>query len=139
MNREDLVQVDPEHYDFSYDTRKRFIGYWHQINEVMNLDPEQVLKIGVGNKTVADQLRKYGVKVVSLDIDKRLNPNIVGDVKKLPFKSKSFEVITCFEVLEHIPFEYFRDTLKELKRVTKSHIVMSLPDSGKYFSNCWKT
>jgi hypothetical protein len=30
------LQVEPKHYfNESYDAKKRFISYWHQINEIM--------------------------------------------------------------------------------------------------------
>lgn len=138
MNKENKIQVCRPHYDFSYDSLRRFNSYWHQINEVMKVDPHKILEIGVGNKTLANLLEKYGIKVITLDVDRRLNPLVVGDVKNLPFKSDSFELITCFEVLEHLPFEYFKEILLELNRTSKSYVILSIPDAGKYFKVSFK-
>lgn len=32
-------RVEPNHYfDKSYDTKERFISYWHQVNEIVRLE-----------------------------------------------------------------------------------------------------
>ena len=61
-----------------YDNKSRFISYWHQINEIIKLNPKRVLEIGVRNKFVSKYLKERGVNVTTLDIDKRLNPEDFG-------------------------------------------------------------
>lgn len=46
------------------------------------------------------------------------NVSVVGDGQELPFKSNSFDIVLCTEVLEHTP--YPTEMLKELGRVCKS-------------------
>jgi len=37
-------QVKPSHYfQRNYDTKERFISYWHQVNEIIELEPNSVL------------------------------------------------------------------------------------------------
>jgi SAM-dependent methyltransferase len=50
---------------------------------------------------------------------------IVCDVRNLPFKDNSIDVILCSEVLEHI--HNYRKSLAELFRVAKKHLVISFP------------
>ncbi len=122
-------QVSPDHYiDQLYDSKERFISYWHQINEVISLNPKEVLEIGIGNGFVRNHLKEKGIKIKTLDIDKRLNPDVAGSVLKLPFVSESFDVIACYEVLEHLPYSKFPKALKEIHRVSQKHVVLSLPD-----------
>jgi len=52
--------------------------------------------------------------ITALDIDKRLNPDFVGSVLELPFVDKSFEVIACYEVLEHLLYRDFPKDLREI-------------------------
>lgn len=42
--------------------------------------------------------------------------------------SCSFDVVACFEVLEHLPYEEFKKALQEIYRVSVRHAVLSLPD-----------
>lgn len=51
---------------------------------------------------------------------------IKGDVYKLPFKDKTFDVVICSEVLEHL--EHPEKALKELKRVAKQKIIVTVPN-----------
>lgn len=120
-----------KHYSFSkYDYKTRWISYWHQINEVLSLSPKKVLEVGIGNKTVLNYLKNQGIEVLTLDIDEKLKPDIVGNVLKIPFQDNSFDVILCAEVLEHLPFEEFDKALEELKRISKQYVVLSLPHFG---------
>lgn len=121
----------PEKYSFGYyDSKSRWISYWHQVDEVLRLKSKNILEIGAGNKTVSNYLKNQGLKVIVLDMDEELKPDIVGDVLKMPFEDNSFDVVLCAEVLEHLPFEKFEKGLAELKRVTKKYVVLSLPHFG---------
>ena len=102
------IQVPIEHYfKKSYDTKARFISYWHQIDEIVQFNPTTILEIGIGNGFVSDYLKKRSYYIKTIDIDERLNPDYIGNVLNLPFDDNSFQVVSCCEVLEHIPYENF--------------------------------
>jgi ubiquinone/menaquinone biosynthesis C-methylase UbiE len=125
--------MKPHYYSQKYNDKFRWLNYWYQINEVLNLSPKNVLEIGAGNKTVNDYLRRSGINIASLDINSELKPDIVGSVTNLKmFKDEEFDVVLCAQVLEHLPFEEFQKSINEIKRVTKS-MVLSLPQCGPYF------
>jgi len=109
-------------------TKERFISYWHQINEVRSLKPEKVLEIGIGNGFVSKYLKERGLDVIILDILNELKSDITVCVLSIPFLSESFDIATCFEVLEHLPYSDFKKALKEIRRVSKKHVILSLPD-----------
>jgi len=116
-----------------YDTKGRFCSYWHQINEIILLKPKEILEIGVANGFVSKYFKERKVDITALDIDKRLNPDFVGSVLELPFVDKSFEVIACYEVLEHLPYRDFPKDLREIYRVSNSYAVLSLPDLSRVY------
>jgi len=120
MNIDFKPQVPKEHYFMEYDTKERWISYWYQINEVLKTKPKKVLEIGIGNGTVANYLKNQGIEVVTVDIDEKLNPDYVCSVTELSefFSDNQFVTILCDEVLEHIPFEYFENSLHEMQKVT---------------------
>lgn len=127
------TQVDPGHYsDLSYDSKERFISYWHQINEITNLSPLRILEIGKGNGFILNYLTSKSFLVVAYDLDRKLNPDIVGSVIDMPFESNSFDVVACYQVLEHLSFDQFSNAIKEIYRVTSRYALVSLPDAGSY-------
>jgi len=127
-------QVDPDHYfKPSYDSKGRFISYWHQINELIKLKPTSILEIGIGNGLVANYLKQRGYNLTTMDIDPRLNPDKIGSVIDIPFPDESFEVVACFEVLEHLPYKYFSEALSEILRVSKKYAVLSMPDATRAY------
>lgn len=130
MDEKFNVQVPKEHYIGKYDNIKRFISYFYQIDLVKELKPENVLEIGIGNKTVANYLKTNGIKINTCDFDKNLKPDYVADIRNLPFKNNSYDVVIACEVLEHIPWENVDKALSELYRTSKKHVIISIP----YFS-----
>ena len=116
-----------------YNDKRRFISYWHQINEICSYDSGKILEIGKGNGFVSNFIQKMGKDLISLDIDINLQPDVCASISNLPFLNKTFNTITCFEILEHLPFEKFNSTLKELKRVTQQYCLISLPDCRPYY------
>ncbi len=128
------VQVPPAHYEgAAYETRERFISYWHQVDEVRRLAPASVLEVGIGSGFVSRYLRRLGLTVTTLDVDARLGPDVTGSVTELPFDAGAFDVVACFEVLEHLPFEEARGALAEINRVARRHALVSVPDTRKVY------
>jgi len=129
-------QVPKDHYFRGYDTKERWISYWHQINEVLKTKPKKVLEVGIGNKTVSDYLKKLGITVVTADIDESLKPDYICNVTELSktFNKDEFDTTLCAEVLEHIPFKYFEKALRELWKVSKRYVILSLPHFGVGFN-----
>jgi len=122
-------QVDPTHYfSQSYDSKERFISYWNQITEITKFGSSSILEIGIGNSFVFNYLKNKGYAITSIDIDAHLKPNIIGTLVNLPFFDGSFDVIACFEVLEHLPYHQFLFALRELYRVSQNVLLLSLPD-----------
>jgi len=113
----------------SYNNQARFNSYWNQVNEVLEHRPDRVLEIGIGTGLVAWHLRRLGIDVVTLDVDERLEPDVVGSVLSIPLEDRCFDAIACFEVLEHLPFRDLPEALAEIYRVTNDRAFISLPDT----------
>lgn len=124
------VQVLAEHYDFQkYVNKKRWVSYWHQLDEVIRLSPSSVLEVGAGAGVFKQLASSFGVNVETVDIDPKLNPDHVASVLDLPFNDNVYDVVAAFQILEHLPYEQFPRALSELKRVAAHHVVISLPDA----------
>jgi len=105
-------------------------------NHLGSLQKLKILDVGASTGIIDNELAKYFGKVVGVDIDKqaikfaswkfkRINLRFeVGDAMKLKYKNKSFDVIICTHVYEHVP-----DTNKlftEIYRVLKPEGIVYL-------------
>ena len=97
-----------------------------------------ILDVGCGkHSSLAYTIDHSEFEVVGLDIFepylkeakyKGVCPQVVvGDARSLPFKDKSFDVVTCIEVIEHLEKERGEQVLSELERVSKWLVVISTP------------
>lgn len=125
-------QVGKDHYNFKkYAHKERWVSYFHQLDEVLNFQPQSILEIGVGDKVFGSYIKNNTkVSYKSLDIAEDLGADVVGSVLELPFDDNSFDVVCAFEVLEHMPYEDFLNALVELRRVSKKNVVISVPHFG---------
>lgn len=127
------VQVPKELYYGKYDSVLRFISYFHQIDLTKRLNPKKVLEIGVGNKTVSNCLRQYGFDITTCDFDTNLEPDCIADIRNLPFKDSSYDLVLAYEILEHLPWQDVDKALGEISRVTKKYANISVPYSSAAF------
>lgn len=65
---------------------------------------------------------------VNVDFKPDVKPDVVADIRALPFKDNTFETIHAYHVFEHIPRQETTDMLNEWKRV--------LSQGGKLYIEC---
>ena len=53
--------------------------------------------------------------------------SVAGDVTNLNYGDKSFDLVFCAEVLEHIPQHLLENACNELSRVTKDFLLIGVP------------
>lgn len=123
-----FLQRAVPYFSTEYDSKGRFCSYWHQINEVVSLNPKKVLEIGIGNKFVTKYLQAKKINITTIDVAHSLQPDIVGSVLAIPFYDESFDVVACYQLLEHLPYRNFQKALREIFRVSQRHVTLSLPD-----------
>ncbi len=120
-----------------YDHRARWNHYFNQIRAVADtikkgggdISAFSMLEVGPSHGLVTGYLRKFGVTITTLDFKPEYSPNVVGDVRAMPFPDNSFDMSIACEVLEHMPFVDSQKAFKELHRVTKRTVLISVPDA----------
>jgi predicted SAM-dependent methyltransferase len=123
-------QVDKSHYEFStYVTRSRWNSIWYQLNELLQLNPSNVLEVGPGPGLFKVIGSFIGLNIDTLDIDSEITPDYVGSATQIPFEDSTYDVVCSFQMLEHLPYERSLQAFREFVRVSKKYIVISLPDS----------
>ncbi|MSR70798.1 class I SAM-dependent methyltransferase [Candidatus Kaiserbacteria bacterium] len=130
------IQVGKQHYALGrYGFEGRFVSYYHQLREVLGLEPASVLEVGVGDKVFGDFIKNNtAVGYTSVDIAEDLHPDVVGSILALPCADRSVDIACAFEVLEHLPFEDCERAVRELCRVARTHVLVSVPHFGPMFS-----
>jgi len=125
-------QVNKSHYKFgNYLKKHRWASVWHQLDEVIKLNPERVLEVGPGPGVFKCAAKSLGVNVETLDLDPELEPDYVASVFDMPFEDSAFDVVCAFQMLEHLPFDQSLDAFREFVRVAGKAVVISLPDADK--------
>jgi ubiquinone/menaquinone biosynthesis C-methylase UbiE len=111
----------------------RFLGVIKRLISTHN--PRTILDAGCGEGFVLKELDS-GLSVgVDVSYDALLQAKVtqsgavycVGDVMDLPFKDGCFEMVLCFEVLEHLSRPEL--ALKELARVCGGSCILSVPNT----------
>jgi len=124
-----MVQVSKESYSAGkYAKLDRFSSYFYQVDALLKTNPKSILEIGVGDGVVSEYIKRAtDIAYTTADFAEDLKPDVVADVRKLPFENNSFDMVCAFEVLEHLPFEDFEKAVSELARVAKNFVAISLP------------
>jgi SAM-dependent methyltransferase len=102
-----------------------------ELRTICSFNPGELLEVGV----CRSQFRERGFfdgdvpRWVTLDIEPRTGPDVVGSVYALPFPAGSFDTILCTQVLEHLAMPV--SALVEMHRVLRAggRIVVSAPQS----------
>jgi SAM-dependent methyltransferase len=99
--------------------------------------PRRVLEVGCGEGVVLATLavRLPGARIDGVELDETALGQararcpgatlVRGDACELPFEDRSFDLVVCLEVLEHLP-EPVR-ALRELRRVARGGCLLSVP------------
>jgi len=93
---------------------------------IAELAPESVLDTGCGE---GEMLRRVALpknaRTVLLDRNPESAAQVLASMQALPFGSRSFDVVTCLEVLEHQRDP--RPAARELARVARRAVLLSVP------------
>jgi 2-polyprenyl-3-methyl-5-hydroxy-6-metoxy-1,4-benzoquinol methylase len=116
------------------------IWYFHRWvwNLVAATGAESVLDVGCGEGFTIERLLAVDgrLPMQGLDYDlpallraKESHPDVffqMGDIRRLPYRRESFDLVLCLEVLEHLVEP--SAALDELKRVSGRHCLISVPN-----------
>jgi SAM-dependent methyltransferase len=101
-------------------------------------DARRILDAGCGEGFVMCELRESGIQVPMIGVDfssvalawnqayqMARSPLSAADIRHLPFRDDSFDLVLCLEVLEHLPDSALG--LRELLRVSQDYVLVSVP------------
>lgn len=91
---------------------------------ILEKNPETLLDVGCGKGILVEWAKKQGINACGLDFASGYG--VQGDLLDMPFEDKSFDMVTAFDVLEHIRPEDLHIALNEMKRVAKFWWILSI-------------
>ncbi len=149
-----IHQVPIDYYDHGIKTNI-FQNIWHnnKFNKFQKLVPKnkynRILDVGCASGLMTNRIAQIfpRSKVTGIDIyesgikyakEKYKHINFITcDVHKLPFPNNSFDLIVCYETIEHVlkPFQ----VIQELQRVAKKNasIVIAMDSGNLLFRIIW--
>jgi SAM-dependent methyltransferase len=117
----------------------------YRIKYLTNLIPDDVqsiLDVGCGGGIFINHLHSSVNfrRIVGTDRSatalKYVNTEKVNaDINALPFKNDEFDLVTCLEVIEHLPYFKYEKALEELCRVSNKYILISVPYNQNLLSS----
>ena len=121
--RELRALLDADDHHWWYRGRRQIIRA--ELDRLPLPPDAQVLDAGCGSGRTLQDLRAYGevsgIELSELAVSharqRELGDVRVGRVEQLPWEDRTFDLITCLDVLEHTPDDVI--VLQELRRVTK--------------------
>lgn len=117
-----------------------------RVKQTIDLVPEgihSVLDVGCGNGAVSNSLVSKSKALFGIDINVEAlryfqGKGVVASASQIPFIDKSFDIVICAEVLEHLPIDVYEKALIEIERVAKYYIIITTPNEEYLPSNFTK-
>ncbi len=127
-----------EYFSESYFEKYQLFSLSEQINLIykysQNLTNPKIIEIGKGNGFVSDFFKKAGYDFLTFDINKNLEPDIVGSILEFGnLVNTQVDIVVACEILEHLPFEMFEKSLEQISKVTSKYLIITLPEFKKFF------
>ena len=109
------------------------MSIWYQLDELLAIpDIKSLLDIGPGSDLFRNTLLalKSDIRYKTLDIADDVGADYIGGITNIPRKDNSHDVVSAFQVLEHISFDDVPQALRELQRVAAHKVLISVPHYG---------
>ena len=120
-SNEQLVKLPIDLYSRHYIVEKIINNYVRKNKQSLT-----VLDVGGYKGKTAEFLNNDTVTVLDIfDVDEK--DYIKGDATKLTFKDNTYDIVTNFDVFEHIPRAKRLDFIQETYRVAKEVVIMTFP------------
>lgn len=136
------MQESEEHVRRQYEQEQAWVGLRSATeqarvafsNSLIPQDARSVLDAGCGNGAITNLIASGQRERLVVGCDLSLyalqqvhTHRVQCSLRRLPFVADSFDVVTAFEVIEHVPLEGLDRVLQELQRVARRWIIVSFP------------
>lgn len=111
------------------------IDFLRALTIALTIRPKKVLDVGCGKGHLVYFLRKLGVAAYGLEISEyarkqalsAVKPYIKhGDIRHIPYEKNEFDLVTVFNVLEHVYEDDIAKAVSECRRVSKQYVLFKM-------------
>ena len=105
-----------------------------------------LLDVGAGHGVFLEELKSargvagVGIEITPAKVDYARARGVdlrLGDASKLDFADRAFDAVVSCEVLEHLPYGVYEAALRELARVAREWVIVTVPfDERRRFVRC---
>ena len=112
-----------------YEPRARFLR-----SLVADITAPSILDVGCGTGVMTHYLQRHFAIVRGVDFsetmlsENRLSGRLCADAAQLPFRSRSFDLVTCSHLLHHMPPRKRLAAVEEFGRVARRWVVLYEPN-----------
>ena len=117
-------------FEYSSDEVERLSA----VKSLVAKEVTSLLDVGCGNgHFVNSMLRTRAIgRVCGVDRSKAALSHVKAEkyeasADNLPFEDNEFDLVCAFEVLEHLPIAIYEQAIREITRVAKKHVLISVP------------
>jgi SAM-dependent methyltransferase len=105
-----------------------------------NPAPTALVDVGAGDGRLLDHLHRHGFdgrttaaerSRTAIGIVDLTSARVQASVDALPFAARSFPVVVCCEVLEHLPPDIYGEARAELSRIAADYVIITVPNREK--------
>lgn len=105
----------------------------HKVLEIVPKDVRTIIDIGCGNGLITNELAEK-FQVVGVDRSRTAlkyvkTLKICADVANICVHDKSFDLVFCSEVLEHLSDSVLNEAIMEMKRISNKYIFLTVPNN----------
>lgn len=122
------IKCERDKYLWIYNGGARSYGRRNHGSEtyqlILDIKPKTLLDVGCGRGKFVEWANRNGIMAVGMDFASGYG--LMADVLDMPFPDNSFDMITAFDVLEHLRPETLETGLGEMARVSKKWWVLSI-------------
>lgn len=111
------------------------VDFLRALTIALTLRPRKVLDVGCARGHFVYFLRMLGVEAYGLEISeyarKQALPSVKqyikqGDIRNIPFRKDEFDLVTAFNVLEHVYDEDIAKAVSECRRVSQKYVFFKM-------------
>jgi 2-polyprenyl-3-methyl-5-hydroxy-6-metoxy-1,4-benzoquinol methylase len=100
---------------------------------------KKILDLGCGDGELVEYFAKKGWSIGGLDLNYASNYVKLGDALNTKFRARSFDVIVCTDLIEHLNLSDHEKLIHEIKRILKNNgsLILGAPNLAHLFSRLY--